>query len=154
MASIKRRDDGKYRARYRDEAGKEHARHFDRKVDAQRWLDEVTTAIVTGQYVDPKAGRVTVRAYAKGWEAAHGGGDGTARVVDNALRLHLLPRLGDLPMRAVRRSHVQSLVTDLATTKQPATVSLIYGVLSRMFAAAVEDRVVATSPCRRITLPR
>ena len=26
-----------YRARYRDDGGKEHARHFDRKVDAQRW---------------------------------------------------------------------------------------------------------------------
>jgi len=28
-----------YRARYRDEGGKEHAGHFQRKVDAQRWLD-------------------------------------------------------------------------------------------------------------------
>jgi hypothetical protein len=29
------------------------------RLDAQRWLDEVTTSLVTGQYVDPKAGRVT-----------------------------------------------------------------------------------------------
>src|SRR5215204_3765034 len=42
MASISRLPNGKYRPRYRDEHGKEHARHFDRKVDAQRWLDEVT----------------------------------------------------------------------------------------------------------------
>ena len=33
-----------WRARYRDEAGKEHARHFNRQADAQRWLDEVTAA--------------------------------------------------------------------------------------------------------------
>jgi integrase len=32
----------RYRARYRDEAGKEHARHFVKKANAQRWLDEVT----------------------------------------------------------------------------------------------------------------
>ena len=56
MASIKKRADGKYRARYRDGAGKEHARHFERKVDAQRWLDEVTASMVTGQYVDPRRG--------------------------------------------------------------------------------------------------
>jgi len=37
MGSISRRPDGQWRARYRDEAGKEHARHFSRKVDAQRW---------------------------------------------------------------------------------------------------------------------
>jgi len=59
MASITKRPDGVWRARYRDEAGREHAKHFPRKVDAQRWLDEVTAAVVTGQYVDPKAGRIT-----------------------------------------------------------------------------------------------
>src|SRR5215213_7461633 len=53
MASIARRPDGTYRPRYRDEHGKEHARHFKRKVDAQRWLDEVTAAVQTGTYVDP-----------------------------------------------------------------------------------------------------
>jgi hypothetical protein len=35
MASIKKRNNGKWRARYRDASGQEHARHFDRKVDAQ-----------------------------------------------------------------------------------------------------------------------
>ena len=52
MASIAKRPDGRWRAQYRDAAGKEHSKHFDRKTDAQRWLDEVTAAIVTGQYVD------------------------------------------------------------------------------------------------------
>jgi len=60
MASIAKRPDGRYRARCRDEAGTEHSRHFPRKVDAQNWLDQVTTSVVTGQYVDPKAGRVTL----------------------------------------------------------------------------------------------
>lgn len=70
MASIKKRENGQWRARYRDEGGREHSRHFTRKVDAQRWLDETTASVVTGQYVDPKAGRVTVREYAEQWRAA------------------------------------------------------------------------------------
>jgi hypothetical protein len=70
VASISKRPDGRYRARYRDESGREHARHFDRRTDAQRWLDEVTAAIVTGQYVDPRAGRVTFKAYAEQWRAS------------------------------------------------------------------------------------
>ena len=41
--SIAKRTNGKWRARYRDEAGKEHSRHFDRKIDAQQWL--VLTAL-------------------------------------------------------------------------------------------------------------
>jgi hypothetical protein len=44
MASFAKRDDGSWRARYRDDAGKECARHFDRKIDAQRWLNGVTAA--------------------------------------------------------------------------------------------------------------
>ncbi|MGI8614895.1 MAG: hypothetical protein ACR2KL_13280 [Nocardioidaceae bacterium] len=70
MASIQRRPDGRWRARHRDEAGKEHARHFTRRVDAQRWLDQTAAAVVTGQYVDPKAGRVTVAQYAEQWRAS------------------------------------------------------------------------------------
>ncbi len=60
MANIAKRPDGRWRARYRDSAGREHSRHFKRKVDAQRWLDEVTTAVTTGMYVDPGRSRVTV----------------------------------------------------------------------------------------------
>jgi hypothetical protein len=51
--SIARRPNGKWRARYRDETGHEHTRHFDRKVDAQQWLDQVTATVVTGTYADP-----------------------------------------------------------------------------------------------------
>ncbi|WP_246063765.1 hypothetical protein [Blastococcus colisei] len=67
MASITKRPDGTYRPRYRDENGKEHASHFKRKVDAQRWLDEVTASKVTGDYVDPAAGKVPFRVWFKAW---------------------------------------------------------------------------------------
>ena len=53
MASIARRSDGRWRARYRDAAGVEHSRHFTRKVEAQHWLDAVTTALTSGMYTAP-----------------------------------------------------------------------------------------------------
>ena len=58
---------GQWRARYRDEQGTEHSRHFDRKVDAQRWLDEVTTSIVSGTYVEPRAGDVSFSGFYDDW---------------------------------------------------------------------------------------
>ena len=51
------------------QSGREHSKAFGRKTDAQKWLDEVTAAVVTGQYVDPKAGQVTFRDYAERWRA-------------------------------------------------------------------------------------
>jgi hypothetical protein len=73
MASIARRPDGTFRPRYRDADGKEHARHFKRKADAQRWLDEVTATVVTGTYVDPRAGRITLSAFTPSGPLARSG---------------------------------------------------------------------------------
>jgi hypothetical protein len=47
----------RWRARYVDDQGREHSQSFARKVDAQRWIDDISAAVVTGQYVDPKAGQ-------------------------------------------------------------------------------------------------
>lgn len=155
MASVAKRPDGRWRARYRDESGKEHARHFSRRVDAQRWLDEVTASVVRGDYVDPKASRTTVEAYATSWQGIQVSSDATKRIVDNALRLHVLPVLGRHQMGTVRRSHVQALVKDLeAKGLSAGSVRNIYEVAARLFDAAAEDRVIQASPCRRIALPR
>jgi hypothetical protein len=105
MASVKKRPDGQWRARYRDDAGKEHARHFARNVDAQRWLDEVTASMVTGAYVDPAAGRVTFVAYFAGYARRQVWQSGT----DAAVRLAAATvTFADVPLRALRRSqHLQ-----------------------------------------------
>lgn len=153
MASIKKRPDGKWRARYRDHAGKEHARHFDRKVDAQAWLDEVIAAMVTGRYVDPRAGKLSLKAYAAAWEAAQVARDAQTRLIDNALRLHILPKLGDRQLDSLRRSDVQALVKTWSLTLSPGSVRNHYSVLQRLLADAVQDRIIAESPCQRIALP-
>lgn len=69
VGNIARRSNGMWRARYRDAAGKEHARHFGRKLDAQRWLDGVTTAVQTNTYIDPGRARVLFRDVAELWRA-------------------------------------------------------------------------------------
>jgi integrase len=155
MASIQKRPNGKWRARYRDDGGKEHARHFERKTDAQQWLDAETAKLVRGDWADPKAGRETLRAYAGRWEAIQVSSEGSARIVDNALRLHILPRLGDHKIAAIRRSDVQAFVKALeAKELAPGSVRNIYDVLARVMDSAVEDRVIGVTPCKRITLPK
>ena len=153
MASISKRANGQWRARYRDDAGKEHARHFARKVDGQRWLDETAAAMVTGQYADPRAGRVTVREYARQWQAAQVWRDKTAKRIETDLRLHVLPALGERPIATVRPSDVQGLVKGLGAHLAPSTVRVVYSTVRGLFRAAVEDRVIPISPCVRVRLP-
>lgn len=147
MASVAKRPNGKWRARYRDADGKEHARHFSRQTDAKQWLNEVTAALVTGDYIDPRAGRVTLETYAADWQASHVGGEAAARIVDNALRLHILPALGSRPLAALRRSHVQGVVKVLSEQLAPGSVRNVYDVLYQVLDAAVEDRKIARNPC-------
>lgn len=50
-ADGKQRKATRYEAGYRDRAGVRHRQLFELKRDAQKWLDEQTTGIVTGQWV-------------------------------------------------------------------------------------------------------
>ena len=155
MASIKKREDGKWRARYRDAAGKEHAKHFTRKIDAQRWLDETTASVVTGNYVDPKNANILLRTYATQWEKVQVGRGSTLSIIDNAVRLHINPELGDKRIGSIRPSDIQGLVKTLEAKNLAAgTVRNIYDATARIFASAVDDRVIPSSPCHRIRLPK
>ncbi|PRY47423.1 site-specific recombinase XerD [Geodermatophilus tzadiensis] len=154
MASIARRPDGTHRARFRDAAGREHARHFKRKVDAQRWLDEMTAAMVTGQYVDPAAGRLTVREYAEQWRAAQVHRPTTAAHVETMLRRHVYPTLGQKRLASVLPSDIQGLVKRLSADLAPATVGVVHRILAAVFKAAVRDRRIVASPCEGTRLPK
>lgn len=153
MASIQKRDNGTWRARYRDSTGREHARHFARKVDGQRWLDEVTASVMTGTYVDPRAGKVTFGEYAAAWQASQIHRPNTAAAVDSALRVHALPRFGSRQIASIRPSEIQAFVQGLMSTLAPSTVRVTYQHLRAVFKAAEADRIIARTPCQRITLP-
>jgi integrase len=105
--------------------------------------------------VDSKSGKVTVERYATDWQRIQVSSDGTKRLVDNALRLHLIPALGSHRIGAVRRSHIQGWVKELEAKGLAAgSVRNIYDVAAQVFASAVEDRVIASTPCRKVVLPR
>jgi integrase len=147
MASIAKRPDGQWRARYRDGAGKEHAKHFVRKTDAQRWIDEATAAIVTGQYVDPRSGRVTFRQYAEQWRHGQVHRPSTQEHIEAKLRHYVYPVIGDRPMSSIRTSNIQALAKRLSDQLAPSTAGVVHRIVSSVFRAAVRDRVIAYSPC-------
>ena len=147
MASIQRRPDNRWRARYRDEAGKEHARHFDRKVDAQRWLDAITASVVRGDYVDPKLGRTTVAAYVQAWLPAQPVRDSSRRAYGSYLRNHLLPALGEIRLSAVTRTQVLAFRRGVEAKLSPTTSRHVVALLAGIFADAVTDGFIAKSPC-------
>ena len=156
MGSVKRRPDGKYRARYRDHAGKEHARHFDRKYDADKWVTHQEAALDRGEHVDPQAGRIRLADYAATWLANQVHlREETRRGYESAIRLHVVPAFGSRSLASVRRSDVQSLVN--AWIAGGASAQSIrnshYKTLRVIFKSAVLDGLIIKSPCVSIKLP-
>ena len=105
----------RYRARFKDAAGKEVTRAFPdkEKSKAQRWLDEVTTSQVTGTYVDPKTARTTVAQWCETWLAGYA--TRRPRTVRQA-QVHIAQieaAFGPMPLSAVRPSAVRTWTVEL-----------------------------------------
>ena len=154
MANIQKRASGQWRARYRDAHGQEHSRHFERKLAAQRWLDEVTTAVVTGAYVDPDAGKQTFRDYAEHWRSIQVHRPATVAYTETMLRRHAYPALGETPLSKMQPSQIQAWVKTMSATLQPSTVGTVHGVVSGILRAAVRDRRIVGNPCEGTKLPK
>ena len=94
----------RYRARYRDETGREHARHFAKKADAQSWLDDATAGLVRGDWVDPAAGKVTFLQWWREWATSQDWAAGTKASADQVIASITF---ADVPIRAVTENHVR-----------------------------------------------
>ena len=155
MASIERRPDGRYRARWREvPGGPQRTKHFDRKADAERFLDRVRGDLARGLYVDPSAGRIPFGEYAESWRASQVHRPSTAVLVDSQFRNHILPYFATRPLASIRPSDIQTWVKGRSAVLSPAVVKVAYRFLSSIFRSAVRDRLIAVSPCDQIKLPR
>ncbi|MFC4783293.1 tyrosine-type recombinase/integrase [Nocardioides sp. MAHUQ-72] len=156
--NIAKRPSNKWRARYRDASGREHARHFDRKIDAERWLSEITAARVTGNYVDPGAGRASFAGFYADWSQNQIWASTTRRAMDLAASS---VTFGDMPLGRIRRSHVEQWIKSMEMGSSPFKRPLAAGTIHTrvnnvraVLCAAVADRLIATDPSDGVRLPR
>jgi Phage integrase, N-terminal SAM-like domain len=140
---------------YRDVHGKEHARHFVRKIDAQNWLDSVTTAVQTGLYVDPNRSKITIEEWATRWlEGQAHLKPSTHERYAGIPREHVLPQWSAERLIDITHAETQAWVTRLAAQRSPATVRKVHRVFSLMLNTAAKDRRLARNPAADIKLPR
>ncbi|WP_168706493.1 tyrosine-type recombinase/integrase [Gordonia paraffinivorans] len=142
----------RWRARYVDEQGQDHARSFERKTDASRWLNEVIAAQVTGNYVDPRRGAITLKTFYQDWSQRQVWVRGTLANVDLAVRS---VTFGDVPFNDLRPSHVEAWVKDmLERGLQPSTIKTRFNSVRAVLRAAERDRLLPRDPAANVRLPR
>ena len=153
MASISKRDNGSWLARYRPVVGgAQKCRTFSRKVDAQRWIDEATASIVTGQYVDPKTARTTVEQWCATWlEGYRSRRPGTVKMARVHIA-HINMEFGSQRIGDVRPSQVRAWTARMTTEgRAKSYVYAIYRRLAQIMGDAVQDGIIPRSPCSRKT---
>ena len=107
--------------------------------------------MVTGNYVDPKAGRITFDAYFDNWSARQVWVRGTLDAMTLAAKS---VNFGHLPINAIRRSHVELWIKKMnADGLAPSTIKTRYNNVRTTFRAASPTRSLGPSrpkesPCR------
>jgi integrase len=147
---------GRWQARVRDEQGQRVTadRTFTRKTDAERWEREQRVALERGAWVDPRAGRTTVKEWCEQWRTAQPHRAGTAALYERLLRLHVYPVLGDLALSRVTAVEVDAFVLGLESGKLgAATRRQVQAVVRTAFRAAVRARLLNSSPFADTALP-
>ncbi len=161
-------------ARWVDHDGNERSKAFDRKAEAQRHSIDVTTALTTGSYADPKRGAATFATVAEPWFDSKCGLKPKTRVgYRSLLDVVVLPRWGNIPLRDITHADIQSWVHKLATDPgarqrkasrelvdcdlkglSAARVVQAYQVVDQVVRFAVRARFIAQNPADDIALPR
>lgn len=154
MAHVEKRGPGRWRARYYGPDGKERSKTFSRRVEAEQFLAEKSVEMRTGTYVDPQDARTTLRDYAEAWRAAQVHRASTADVTESNLRRHIYPTFGHRGLSTIRPTEVQGWVKLLTDELAPSTVASCYRLLSTVYKAAMADRMVTSTPCVGVRLPK
>lgn len=146
----------RYRARYRDPAGRERAKSFVRKTDAERFLRQVEADKLRGHWVDPRRGRTTVGELAERWYETTVGLKATTRKdYRSLLDTHVLPAFRDQAVATIDTLTVRGwLARMLDGGLSSSRATHAYHVLAAVLEAAVQAGVIARNPTAGVRRPR
>lgn len=141
---------------------KEISRSFDRKKDAQEWLDLQMQSVNDGTHVNPKAEGITVRAVSEVWQAGLVGRTPATRATyEYLLNTKILTRWGGMAITDVNNADIILWVDELTKTMgkdnrplSPSTVRQTYKLFSQILDVAVRNRMIAGNPAHHVPLPR
>ena len=162
-------------ARWVDLDGNERSKAFHRKVEAQQHITNVTTAISTGAYADPKRAAVTFGTVAEEWFGCKLAlKPKTVAGYRGLLDVVVLPRWGQVKLKDIEHAAVQAWVNWLANDPaarrrpvkradgegngpmglSPARVIQAFQVVDQVLGYAVRSRYIAVNPADDVQQPR
>lgn len=154
MASVDRRPDGKWRARWRERpGGPQRSKHFKRKIDAERFLDRVRGDLARGTYVNPDAGRQSFASFADEWAAGRDW-KATTRQSWNSVRPRLMRHLGAFPLDAIDLVRLETVQQALGDEYMRSTVETTMSYARGIMKAAYQSGRIGRDPTKGLRAPK
>jgi integrase len=148
----------RYMVRYRTpQRTSTKKRGFKTKRDAQEFASTVEVEKMTGSYVAPSLGLITVGELAPAWLSRKESdvAPSNYRTLESAWRIHVKPVWGTARVADVDLAAVERWIATMRKTKAPTTVIRAYGVLAGILDDAVKARWLTANPSRGVeNLPR
>ena len=146
----------RWRVRYRDPAGRERAKSFARKQDAQRFLQHAEADKLRGQWVDPRRARTTVGELAERWYATTVTlKPKTREDYRSLLHNHILPTFGDRAVASLDTLAVRGWLAGLVSGGlSPSRAKHAYYVLYAVLEAAIQAGALVRNPAAGVRAPR
>lgn len=152
---IVKRPNGKWRVQVKYKSRVVADRTFERRGDAVRWEIEQKRLLHSGEFVAPAAGRITVRELADEYRESRKGQVSVRawESDESALRVHIVPAFGKLPISSVTPPLVERFLVDLAVSRSVRTAARVRTTLRGLFRYAVRTRRLQVSPAELVPLP-
>lgn len=144
----------RYRVRYRRPDGRSTDKSgFRTKRDATLWANSLEVSKAHGNYIDPAAGKVTVRELGEAWLKRQADWKPSYRyTMESTWSTHVLPRWGDYPVSKITRTELQQWIADMNRSR--SVTSRCVTILSSILDDAVADQLIHSNRASNIALPR
>lgn len=144
----------RWRARYRGLDGRIRSRSFDRKLDADRWLDAQLVRIDRGEWLDPAAGNVPLGEWSAEWLATLSLKPKTRAEYESLLRSRILPAFGAVPINRITPAAIREWTTSMSAEGLSASrVRAAKDRLAQCLQMAVHDGLLVRNPAEGIKTP-
>ncbi|TCO45937.1 tyrosine-type recombinase/integrase [Actinocrispum wychmicini] len=149
----------RYKVRWPDpnNPGKELSESFaDGKLTrAKNFLATVQTDVLSGVYVDPDAGKITLRSYVAGWLKGQSQDAHTVQTNKRRLNAQIYPFFKEGSLESITVAVARNWLAWMKGNKiTEAYRAHIFDLLSAILSAAVEDKLIRSNPLRNKSIKR
>ncbi len=145
--SIKKLANGKYQVRFRDESGRQRAKSFLRKKDAEAFETKVKIEIKDGIWLDPAISNIPLKdVWGVFSELKKGKKLNTQIDYENIWRIHLEPKWGNISVSRIDQTTFDKWV--VSKSLSPQRIGKIHLLMSMLLDLAVKRKNLKSNPLK------